>query len=132
MGRTRQRGARKFESLGQRDDAALAALGLTARIHDHIGASRIEQRIVALSQRLKSGVQALGIPLVTPSDPSLSFGVCIVAVPDGQAGALANRLYAEYGIAGAGTGGLRLCPGIYNTEAHVDRAIDGIRALLQA
>lgn len=129
---TRQRGARKFESLGQRDDAALAALGLTARIHDHIGASRIEQRIVALSQRLKSGVQALGIPLVTPSDPSLSFGVCIVAVPDGQAGALANRLYAEYGIAGAGTGGLRLCPGIYNTEAHVDRAIDGIRALLQA
>lgn len=129
---SRQRGARKFESLGQRDDAALAALGLTARIHDNIGPSRIEQRIVELSQRLKRGVQALGIPLVTPIDPSLSFGVCIVAAPGSQAGALANRLYDEHGIAGAGTGGLRLCPGIYNTEEHVDRAIEGIRVLLQA
>lgn len=129
---TSQSGARKFESLGQRDDAALAALGLTARIHDSIGAGRTEQRIMALSQRLKAGVQALGLPLVTPSDPSLSFGVCIVAVPDGQAGALSNRLYADYGIAGAGTGGLRLCPSIYNTEDHVDRAIEGIRGLLQA
>ncbi len=128
---TRQSGARKFESLGQRDDAALAALGLTARIHDSIGARRTEERIVALSQRLKAGVRALGLPLVTPSDPSLSFGVCIVAAPDGQAGALSNRLYTEYGIAGAGTGGLRLCPGIYNTEAHVDRAIEGIKGLLQ-
>ncbi|HDZ08203.1 aminotransferase class V-fold PLP-dependent enzyme [Pseudohongiella sp.] len=128
---TRQSGARKFESLGQRDDAALAALGLTARIHDSIDARRTEERIVALSQRLKAGVRALGLPLVTPSDPSLSFGVCIVAAPDGQAGALSNRLYTEYGIAGAGTGGLRLCPGIYNTEAHVDRAIEGIKGLLQ-
>ncbi len=128
---TRQRGARKFESLGQRDDAALAALGLTARIHDNIGLMRTEQRIVALSQRLKSGVQALGIPLVTPYEPSLSFGVCIVAVADGGAGGLANRLYAEHGIAGAGTGGLRLCPGIYNTEEHVDRAIAGIKELWQ-
>lgn len=129
---TRETGARKFESLGQRDDAALAALGLAARIHDNIGAGRIEQRIVELSQRLKTGVQSLGLPLVTPMDPSLSFGVCIVAAPDGQAGTLSNRLYSEHGIAGAGTGGLRLCPGIYNTYTHVDRAIDGIRELMQA
>lgn len=128
---TRQRGARKFESLGQRDDAALAALGLTAQIHDRIGGQRIEQRIMALSQRLKTGIRALGVPLVTPFDPALSFGVCIVAVPAGQAGELANRLYSDYGIAGAGTGGLRLCPGIYNTEAHVDRAIAAIRGLMQ-
>jgi len=129
---TRQLGARKFESLGQRDDAALAALGLTARIHGNIGLLRTEQRIVELSQRLKAGVQALGIPLITPSAASLSFGVCIVAAPDGQAGALADRLYHEHGIAGAATGGLRLCPGIYNTEEHIDRAIEGVRVLLGA
>jgi len=129
---TRQQGARKFESLGQRDDAALTGLGLTARIHDSIGAARIETRITELSQRLKTGVQALGVSQVTPLDPLLSFGVCIVAVPDGQSNVLANRLYSEYGIAGAGTGGLRLCPGIYNTEAHVDRAIEAVRDMLRA
>lgn len=129
---SRQQGARKFESLGQRDDAALAALGLTAKIHQMIGPERIEQRTTELAQRLMAGVQQLGLPLVTPTDPVLSFGVCIVAVPDGQAARLANRLYEEHGIAGAGTGGLRLCPAIYNTEAHVDRALAGIKALLPA
>jgi len=35
-------GARKFESLGQRDDAALAAVGTTVDWHKEIGHERIE------------------------------------------------------------------------------------------
>lgn len=127
---TRQTGARKFESLGQRDDAALAALSVAARIHDSIGAARLEQRIVQLSQHLMHGVADLGLPLVTPMDADLSFGVVVVQTATGQGGALSNRLYEEFGIAGAGTGGLRLCPGIYNTLAHVDRAVAGIKQLM--
>jgi isopenicillin-N epimerase len=127
---TRQTGARKFESLGQRDDAALAALSVAARIHDSIGAARIEQRIVQLSQHLKSGVADLGLPLVTPMAADLSFGVVVVQTGAGKGGPLSNRLYEEFGIAGAGTGGLRLCPGIYNTLAHVDRAVAGIKQLM--
>jgi selenocysteine lyase/cysteine desulfurase len=127
---TRQIGARKFESLGQRDDAALAALSVAARMHDSIGAARIEQRIVQLSQHLMRGVADLGLPLVTPMDTALSFGVVVVQTSAGQGGPLSNRLYDEFGIAGAGTGGLRLCPGIYNTLAHVDRALVGIRQLM--
>lgn len=127
---TRLIGARKFESLGQRDDAALAALGVAAQIHNSIGPARIEQRIVQLSQRLKQGVADSGLTLVTPMDTALSFGVVVVQAPEGQGGTLSNRLYEEHGIAGAGTGGLRLCPAIYNTLAHVDRAVAGIRALM--
>jgi isopenicillin-N epimerase len=127
---TRQRGARKFESLGQRDDAALAALGLTSGMHDVLGADRIEQRTIELAQRLKQGVLAAGLELVTPLEESLSFGVCIIRVPAGEASMLSNRLYDEFGIAGAGTGGLRLCPAVYNTPQHVDRAVSAARALL--
>ena len=123
-------GARKFESLGQRDDAALAGLGLCAEIHDRIGPARIQARITELAQRLKVGLTEAGIRLVTPMDPSLSHGVCILRVPDGQGGNLSNRLYSEHGIAAAATGGLRLCPTIYNTEQHIDRAIAGVRALM--
>lgn len=123
-------GARKFESLGQRDDAALAGLGLCAEIHDRIGPARIQARISELAQRLKTGLTEAGIQLVTPMDPSLSHGVCILRVPDGQGGNLSNRLYSEHGIAAAATGGLRLCPTIYNTEQHIDRAIAGVRALM--
>ena len=127
---TQLTGARKFESLGQRDDAALAGLGVAAAIHDRIGPARIERRVRFLSQRLKQGMVDAGIELVTPLSADLSHGVCIARAPVGQGGNISNRLYNEYGIACAATGGVRLCPTIYNTLQHVDRAITGIAALL--
>lgn len=127
---TSLQGARKFESLGQRDDAALAGLGVAAELHNGIGAARIEARIVELAQRLKRGIAAAGHELVTPMDPALSFGVCITKAPPGQGGRISNALYTEHGIAAAATGGIRLCPTIYNTVEHVDRAVAGVNALL--
>lgn len=124
------RGARKFESLGQRDDAALAALGVAAKVHREIGPQRIEQRIGFLAQRLKAGLADAGLELVTPQSPVLSHGVCITRAPTGQGGTINNRLYDEFGIAGAPTGGVRLCPTIYNTVEHVDRAIAGLTAIM--
>ena len=123
-------GARKFESLGQRDDAALAGLGVAARLHDRIGAERIERRVRFLSQRLKQGMIEAGIELVSPFSPDLSLGVCIARAAAGQGGTVSNRLYNEFGIACAATGGVRLCPTIYNTVEHVDRAIAGLTALM--
>ena len=123
-------GARKFESLGQRDDAALAGLGVAAQMHNTIGSARIEARIVELAQRLKRGIAAGGHELVTPMDPALSFGVCITKAPSDKGGIIVNTLYTDYGIACAATGGIRICPTIYNTLDHVDRAIAGVNALL--
>ena len=123
-------GARKFESLGQRDDAALAALGVAAVLHDNIGTQRIEDRIVQLAQRLKHGIAGLGQELVTPMNPQFSFGVCIINAAIGQGGTVSNRLYTEHGIAAAATGGVRLCPTIYNTIEHIDRAVAAIEALM--
>lgn len=125
-------GARKFESLGQRDDAALAALGVAAELHDTIGASRIEARITQLTQRLKEGIADAGLELVTPMSEDVSFGIGITRAPRERVRAIMQALYEEHGIAGAPTGGIRLCPHIYNTEAHVDRAVAAVRAELAA
>lgn len=127
---TSLKGARKFESLGQRDDAALAGLGLTAEIHNSIGAKNIEQRVVTLAQHLKQRIAEAGHELVTPMDSELSFGVCITRVPQGQGGQLSNALYDDYGISGSASGGIRLCPHVYNTMAHVERVADGVKAVL--
>ena len=124
-------GARKFESMGQRDDAALAAIGTTVDFHERVGAARIEARVTELATRLKEGLRDAGYALVTPEAPALSAGVCIAAV-EGNRGALVNALYEKHGIAGAGTGGLRLCPHLYNTVAHIDRAVRGARVLRSA
>ncbi len=122
------RGARKFESLGQRDDACLAAVGTTAELHAAIGGAETEVRIAELATQLKEGLAELGMRLVTPMEPGLSGGVCIIEA-SGDRGTALRRLYEEYGIAGAGTGGLRLCPHVYNTREHVARAVEGVKAL---
>jgi selenocysteine lyase/cysteine desulfurase len=121
-------GARKFESLGQRDDACLAAMGVTAELHAELGAEAIEARVMELATALKEGIREMGIPLVTPMEPGLSGGVVIAQVT-GDGPAVFQRLYAEHGIAGAPTGGLRLSPHVYNTMEHVERALAGVRAL---
>lgn len=121
-------GARKFESLGQRDDACLAAMATAARLHRSVGAERIEARVLELATRLKEGIAELGLPLATPMQPHLSGGVCILEVA-GDRQAVFDRMYREHGIAGAPTGGFRLSPHVYNTMEHVERAIEGLQTL---
>ncbi|TDI35180.1 MAG: aminotransferase class V-fold PLP-dependent enzyme [Acidobacteria bacterium] len=123
-------GARKFESLGQRDDACLAAIGTTVDFHNAIGAAQVEARMTELATALKAGLVDAGATLVTPEDPKLSGGVCIIQVERSKSREALNRLYEEHGIAGAGTGGIRLCPHVYNTMEHVERAISGVKAIL--
>src|SRR6185436_17817536 len=60
------KGARKFESLGQRDDAALAAIATAVDFHFAIGPARIEARMLELAAILKAGLKEAGIDLLTP------------------------------------------------------------------
>ena len=55
------KGARKFESMGQRDDAALAAVGTTVDFHQRFGPTRIEARVVGACERTETGTQRGGI-----------------------------------------------------------------------
>jgi selenocysteine lyase/cysteine desulfurase len=124
-------GARKFESLGQRDDAKLAAIRVAVDFHSSIGTDKVEARVVRLASALKTKLKTLDIRLATPMDPALSGGV-VIAAADAQKAVQAYHILDEkWGIAGAATGGLRLCPHVYNTMAHVDRAVEGIRSVRQ-
>ncbi len=122
------KGARKFESLGQRDDACLAALETAADFHQSIGLARIEARVLELARMLKEGLLAAGAKLITPLEPELSAGVCVIEAPAANRQALVDRLYYEHGIAAAAAGGLRLCPHVYNTREHIGRALGAVQA----
>jgi selenocysteine lyase/cysteine desulfurase len=123
------RGARKFESLGQRDDACLAAVGTAGDFHWMIGPDHVEDRVLALAGALKAGFKEMGLELVTPEDPELSGGVCIIDVAQEKRVQIFDRLYQEYGIAGSPAGGLRLSPHVYNTWEHVERALSAVGAM---
>jgi selenocysteine lyase/cysteine desulfurase len=131
---TTAKGARKFEALGQREDGSLSAVGTAVDFHRMLGFAEIEARTMTLAGALKMGLAKINrVRLVTPADPRLSGGVVVSQVEgfDRQKmSALANELYTKYGIAGAATGGLRLCPHIYNTMDDVEQALRGVRELL--
>lgn len=121
--------ALKFETLGQRDDAAVAALGDTADIHTQIGPERIQARIKELAGLLKQGLKEGGATLVTPEDPAMSGGVVVIEVPKQNQKTVADTMYSKFGIAASSSGGLRLCPHIYNTRDHITRALDGVTSM---
>jgi selenocysteine lyase/cysteine desulfurase len=122
-------GARKFESLGQRDDAALAAVATTAEFHNVLTPAKVQARMMELAAVLKAGLKDAGAKLVTPIEPELSGGVCIIEVPAKNRQQMLDRMYQEHGIAGSTSGGFRLCPHIYNTKEHVERAVSGVKQL---
>jgi isopenicillin-N epimerase len=128
-------GARKFETLGQRDDAAVVSMGTTVLFHERIGVDRIEGRVRQLSAALKQEL-ADRVPagrFHTPLDPELSAGVVVFDPGVADLREAYERLYAEHGIAGAPRGGefsgIRLCPHIYNTLEEVDRVVEAMAGL---
>jgi isopenicillin-N epimerase len=120
-------GARRFEALGQRNDATIAGFDAAVTFHEMIGVDRIEVRIRQLATALKQRLAALpGATLVTPMDDARSGGVVIANFAGVDARTLHERLYREARVASAPTGGLRLCPHICNTLEDVEAAADAV------
>jgi isopenicillin-N epimerase len=130
---TEAEGARKFETLGQRDDSAITGLGAALDFRARIGPQRIETRVLELAAALREGLTSLrGARPVTPTGARMSAGVTIVRFEGTNSRALFERLYRDHGIAGAPTGGVRLSAHVYNTVADVERAVAAVREMLRA
>ena len=128
-------GARKFETLGQRNDATLAAVAKACELHNILGEELVEKRTRELAAALKEGIA--GIPsakLYTSLDPVLSLGVVIFNLGPGvDHGRAYRELYEKYGVGAAHFPGakpkLRLCPHIYNTMAEVEKVVSALHSL---
>ena len=70
----------------------------------------------------------LFVPARTHRESELSGGVSTVEVPREKRRALVFALDAR-GVAGSPAGGLRLCPHLYNTKAHVERTVEAVASL---
>ena len=129
--RALENGAQKFDNLGQRDDAAVTAMGTAARFHQTIGIEQIEARSMALVAGLRDRIRQ-GVPGVRFSpdvEPTLSAGVLVVIPPRGDPRALFDALYTKHHVAGAPrAAGVRLSPHLYNTLAQTERVAEAFAA----
>ena len=125
--------ARKYEALGQRDDAALTATGRGVDFHEKIGSGRVEARMRQVATAIKEGLSGLpGVTLSTSMDPALSGGVVIFKPGDLDPRKVFAKLYDTYHVAGAGMGpNVRLSPHIYNTLDEADRAVAAVAEILR-
>jgi isopenicillin-N epimerase len=131
-GRALQNGAQKFDNLGQRDDACVAAMGTAADLHASISPIEVEARIKALVAALREGISSNvpGVRFTGPEDPGLRGGVLVVVPPHERGGEMFNQLYQEHNIAVAPRGtGVRLSPHVYNTMEDVERVVRAVEQL---
>ena len=131
-------GARRFSTLGQRDDANHAAVGRTVEFLETIGNVPIEARVRSLATALKAAV-AERIPaaeVLTPTGPVFSGGVVVFTVPGADLQAAFDRLYADHQVGCALMGTekqyLRFCPHIYNSMDEVHRVVEAVRSLVRS
>ncbi len=83
--------------------------------------------MMELSSALKQGLAKIrGAKLATPMDARLSGGVVVTRFEGADAQKIYQQIYARHGVGGAGTGGLRLCPHVYNTMEDIERAIRAV------
>jgi len=121
------KGARKFDALGQRDDAAIAALNDAAIFHEAMTPTGIEARSKEIADRLRAGLEDLGVAFVSTAHPDFASSVVIIQAPRENAGKLVGKVFDDSGVQCAATGGFRMSPHIYNNEDHVDRVVAAIK-----
>ncbi|HZW59203.1 MAG TPA: aminotransferase class V-fold PLP-dependent enzyme [Woeseiaceae bacterium] len=121
-------GARKFEALGQRDDAAIAALAETVSLHAALTPAGVRRRADGIADELRAALADLDLPFVSSRHPDFTSNVVILAAKPGEQRDLPQRIFERSGIITAATGGLRMSPHIYNTPDHVRRVASALAA----
>lgn len=125
--------SRTHEGFGQRDEAALAAVGAAFRFQGEIGSAVIEKRVRQLAQHLVTGLRDIpGVSLRTQTESDRSAAVVVFQPASLETRKLVATLYEKERIACAAAGGtsrpgVRLSPHFYNTMEEMDRTIAAVR-----
>jgi selenocysteine lyase/cysteine desulfurase len=130
-----EKSAARFATLGQRDDATVAAMGRAVAFHESIGAEAVEARVRELVATLRTriGDSIPGVRFHTPADPGLSGGVLIFQIPGVEPRAGFQALYDSHDVGSAGMSGsfpgIRLSPHVYNTLSEAERVAEAVASL---
>jgi len=116
------------ETLGQRDDPCLMALGEAMDFHARIGKKKIEMHSKALADALKKElIKIAGVQMHSPAAPELSSAVVVFRPGKVEIPRMAQALYQSIGFSGATRGdGLRISPHVYNSFEQVEKVVAAI------
>lgn len=119
-------GARRFEALGQRDDAAIASLAATVEFHDALTPAGIERRATEIGDLARAALSDIDVPFLSSRNPLFTSNVIILSASPENRPRLLENVLRDAGVILAGVNGLRLSPHIYNTAEHIERVTRAI------
>ncbi len=126
--------ARKFETLGQRADALIIAVGEAVDFQNYIGKSRIEKRVKSLAAHFRQQLKAIsGTRLLTSEDPYISGGLTAFSIEGVEPLDIVEHVRQKYNIvirtvgsSAKGTYGVRVSTHMYINHSEVDLLLKGI------
>ncbi len=129
--------ARKYETLSQRADALILALGEAVNFQNYIGKDRIEKRVKSLAGHLRQELNSItGVRLHTSNDPYLSGGLTAFSIEGVEPLDLVEYVRQKYNIVirtvgskEKGTYGVRVSTHMYINHREVDLFLEGVKAL---
>jgi len=130
--------SRRFEAMGQRDEAGFIALGEALKLQNKIGRKVVEARSRELAQRLIEGLKKIdGARIWTHPAPERSAAIVTFLPGKADPAKLAAALYEKERIVtnarGTGVrGGIRLSPHFYVLQEEVDRTLAAIKKYMAA
>lgn len=113
--------AQKFEC-GSLNFLAIHALGAAVDLAFEVGVDVIEERLLALTSRLRAALAERGVAVLSPSDASERSGITTVRTNEAPE-AVVRRLRADGVLASPRGGGVRLSPHFYCDENDVARCL---------
>ena len=120
---TQKPDATRFEE-GSYNTAGLYGLKAAIELLLEIGISEIENRVLALTATLITGLKAKGYQVITPNDDSDRAGIVVFESEKYSPTELYELLFEKNIITAERGSGLRVSPHFYNTEAEINRLLD--------
>lgn len=114
--------ARRFET-GTQNTAGIAGLRAAMDLFLDLGMERVEQRVLALSQRLADGLTERGYAVHSSRAPGEASGIVTFAGIEQTSAQIAAALQAATVQLTERGGTVRLAPHVYNTDEEIDRAL---------
>ncbi|HEY2739460.1 MAG TPA: aminotransferase class V-fold PLP-dependent enzyme [Thermoanaerobaculia bacterium] len=118
-------GAKRFES-GTLNVYGIHALGGSLDLLQEAGATAVEERVLALTERAAVGLAARGFTVISSRRPGETSGIVTAVHPTIPASDFVRRLAAADIVAAARAGRFRISPHFYNTEDEIDRCLQGL------
>ena len=118
----------KLCMLGQRNVAETATLPDIVDFHKQIGKKNIEKRVLEINTYFRNKLQEdiAGVSFVTPENPEINANITIFNLDGLEGRDVFGKLYSDYGIAGAPTGGIRISPTINSNLEDIDMIVNAL------